>query len=167
MKALNDRIINSYSIFLFSIAVVLQCTSCERGEQNHNEFSAFINDKKFEETGVATKNITSSGDTNFVIHTKSISSAEKFYFWNIPDVNTTTHLNTDDFIGKLNIIDSDSQIVTTYTSISGELIVTPLDNDLIEGAFNLIFVNTENNLDTLDITSGRFKITYSTIWSSL
>jgi len=163
MNTTINNIQTKFFLFLVSIAIFFVSSSCEKENEKFNEFNASINGKKIEGIGIATRNISSSGDTSFVIHTKAISFTEKFYFWNIPNISTTTHLNSNDFIGKLNQIDSANKL-NTYISSSGELVITQLDNAVLQGKFNLLFVNSENNLDTLNVTFGNFKISYSTVW---
>lgn len=161
-----SNIQNKFFLFFVSIAIFFVFSSCEKENEKFDEFNALINGKKIEGIGIATRNISSSGDTSFVIHTKAISITEKFYFWGIPNISTTTHLNSNDFLGKLNLIDSANNTLNTYISKSGELVITHLDNDVLQGKFNLLFVNSENNLDTLNVTFGNFKISYSTVWLS-
>lgn len=170
MKKISSRNYNSLLVSILSLAFFCFIVSCEKEKVKLKEFSANIDGKAIETVGAAALNIYSNSDTVYMINTRSVTSPSSsdtadFYFSEIRNLSLTDSkiITPNDFEAKILTINPISKIASRYDATVGELKVSLTKPDLIEGTFNLVFVNFEN-MDTVNVSSGKFKITYSTYW---
>lgn len=153
------------SIFLFCL-VSIAIISCKEDEPSFSEFRFDKNGVMVNSEGVATKTI-SGADTTFEIHnlSRNSNSTESISFSDIPFEEHKFTYGWKDISIILNTVDPVSHTAYAYTAVGGELIVESLSNGILEGSFIFDFICTNPSVkDTVHLTNGHFKVSYSTIW---
>ncbi len=149
------------------LLMALSLMSCEKEKITYSDFYLKLNGELVSPGAVGNQIITNGEKfLNLQSDPNSVSN-QRFIISNLPDIKQKTEISANDLDFQLHIFDANPLKSQKYLPIEGKLVLLPSNEEVTEGSFDLKLVNETNPSDTLIISEGYFKISFTTYWVNL
>jgi len=152
----------NFHLILFALTIFI--LSCEKEEKTYSDFNLSLDGVVLSPGAVCNQIITDDSNVFNLQSDPNSTRSERFFISDLPVVTQKTEISAADLNFRVLIFDSDGRESTNYIPSDGMLILSPPDNNIIEGTFEMTFVNEENETDIVVLSNGNFKVSYSTYW---